>query len=37
MGKFMDVHSGFVGVTGPQLREAHDRREAWLVGANGKE
>jgi hypothetical protein len=25
MGKFMDVHSGFVGVTADQLREAHDR------------
>jgi hypothetical protein len=25
MAKFMDVHSGFVGVTAAQLREAHDR------------
>jgi len=25
MARFMDVHSGFVGVTGPQLREAHER------------
>src|SRR3712207_8365115 len=25
MAKFMDVHSGFVGVTASQLREAHDR------------
>jgi len=22
--KFMDVHSGFVGVTAPQLKEAHE-------------
>jgi hypothetical protein len=25
MAKFMDVHSGFVGVTGQQLAEAHGR------------
>ena len=25
MAKFMDVHSGFMGVTAAQLREAHDR------------
>ena len=25
MAKFMDVHSGFVGVTEDQLREAHER------------
>jgi hypothetical protein len=25
MGKYMDVHSGFFGVSGDQLREAHDR------------
>ena len=25
MGKFMDVHSGFIGVTATQLQEAHDR------------
>jgi hypothetical protein len=25
MGKFMDVHSGFVGVSADQLREAHER------------
>jgi uncharacterized protein DUF4242 len=25
MGKFMDVHSGFVGVTAAQLQEAHER------------
>ena len=24
MAKFMDVHSGFVGVTEDQLREAHE-------------
>ena len=24
MAKFMDVHSGFVGVTAQQLKEAHD-------------
>ena len=25
MATFMDVHSGFVGVTAEQLREAHER------------
>lgn len=25
MARFMDIHSGFVGVTAQQLREAHDR------------
>jgi hypothetical protein len=25
MAQFMDVHSGFIGVTAEQLREAHDR------------
>ena len=25
MATFMDIHSGFVGVTAQQLREAHDR------------
>ena len=25
MGKYMDVHSGFVGVSAEQLREAHER------------
>jgi hypothetical protein len=48
MAKFMDIHSGFVGVTGPQLREAHDRdlaiendegvhfERAWLDPEAGK-
>lgn len=48
MAAFMDVHSGFVGVTGEQLREAHDadlaieREEgvhferAWLDSESGK-
>ena len=48
MAKFMDVHSGFVGVTGDQLREAHDRDleiedgegvhfdRAWLDPDSGK-
>jgi hypothetical protein len=48
MAKFMDVHSGFVGVTGAQLREAHDRdlaiehdegvhfERAWLDPEAGK-
>jgi hypothetical protein len=48
MAKFMDVHSGFVGVTGPQLREAHERdlaiekaegvhfERAWLDPETGK-
>jgi hypothetical protein len=48
MAKFMDVHSGFVGVTAQQLREAHDRdlaiehdegvhfERAWLDPDAGK-
>jgi hypothetical protein len=48
MAKFMDVHSGFVGVTEDQLREAHQRdlaiegaesvhfERAWLDAASGK-
>jgi hypothetical protein len=48
MGQFMDVHSGFFGVTGDQLREAHDRdlaierdesvhfERAWLDPEAGK-
>jgi hypothetical protein len=48
MGKFMDVHSGFVGVTAQQLREAHERdlaiekdegvhfERAWLDPEIGK-
>ena len=48
MAKFMDVHSGFVGVTAPPLREAHDRdlaiendegehyERAWLDPEAGK-
>ena len=48
MGKFMDVHNGFIGVTGEQLREAHDRdlamerdeevhfEHAWLDPVAGK-
>jgi hypothetical protein len=48
MARFMDVHSGFVGVTGPQLREAHERdlaiekdegvhfERAWLDPDTGK-
>jgi hypothetical protein len=48
MAKFMDVHSGFVGVTAEQLREAHDRdlaierdervhfERAWLDPVAGK-
>lgn len=34
MAKFMDVHSGFVGVTEDQLREAHERDLA-IEGAEG--
>jgi hypothetical protein len=34
MAKFIDVHSGFVGVTEQQLREAHDRDLA-LEGSEG--
>jgi hypothetical protein len=48
MATFMDVHSGFVGVTAQQLREAHERdlaiekdegvhfERAWLDPAAGK-
>lgn len=48
MAKFMDVHSGFVGVTAQQLREAHERdlaiekdegvhfERAWLDPELGK-
>lgn len=48
MAKFMDVHSGFVGVTEQQLREAHERDQAieseegvtferaWLDPESGK-
>ena len=34
MAKFMDVHSGFVGMTGDQLREAHERDLA-IEGTEG--
>jgi hypothetical protein len=46
--KFMDVHSGFVGVTAAQLKEAHERdlaieedegvhfERAWLDPETGK-
>jgi hypothetical protein len=48
MAKFMDVHSGFVGVTANQLKEAHERdvaiegdegvhfERAWLDPESGK-
>jgi Nickel responsive protein SCO4226-like len=48
VAKFMDVHSGFVGVTEDQLREAHECdlaiegaegvhfERAWLDPASGK-
>ncbi len=48
MAKFMDVHSGFVGVTAAQLEEAHGRdlaieadegvhfERAWLDPEAGK-
>ena len=48
MAKFMDVHSGFVGVTEVQLRQAHERdlaieaaegvhfERAWLDPESGK-
>jgi hypothetical protein len=48
MATFMDVHSGFVGVTAEQLREAHERdlavekdegvhfERAWLDSETGK-
>jgi len=48
MATFMDIHSGFVGVTRQQLREAHERdlaiesdegvhfEHAWLDPESGK-
>jgi hypothetical protein len=48
MANFMDVHSGFVGVTAEQLKEAHERdvaiegeegvhfERAWLDPDSGK-
>ena len=48
MAKFMDVHSGFFGVTQEQLQEAHNRdlaiqddegvdyQRAWLDPESGK-
>jgi len=48
LATFMDVHSGFVGVTKQQLKEAHDRdleveaaegvhfERAWLDPISGK-
>ena len=48
MATFMDVHSGFVGVTHQQLKEAHERdlaieadegvhfEHAWLDPESGK-
>ncbi|WP_027345178.1 SCO4226 family nickel-binding protein [Hamadaea tsunoensis] len=48
MAKYMDVHSGFVGVTATQLKEAHDAdiaiqadegvefEHAWLDPESGK-
>jgi hypothetical protein len=48
MAKFMDVHSGFVGVSAQQLKEAHERdlaaeadegvhfERAWLDPERGK-
>ena len=48
MAKFMDVHSGFFGVSEEQLREAHERdlavegeegvhfERAWLDPESGK-
>lgn len=48
MAKFMDVHSGFYGVTAEQLQEAHERdlaieedegvhfERAWLDPESGK-
>jgi hypothetical protein len=48
MAKFMDVHTGFVGVTAQQLKEAHERdleiegeegahfEHAWLDPVSGK-
>jgi hypothetical protein len=36
MGKYMDVHSGFVGVSAEQLKEAHERDLAveWDEGVH---
>ena len=48
MAKFMDVHTGFIGVTAQQLQEAHERdlavegdegvhfERAWLDPESGK-
>ena len=48
MATFMDVHSGFVGVSGQQFQEAHERdlaiendegvhfEKAWLDPVSGK-
>ncbi len=48
MAKFMDVHTGFVGVTAQQLKEAHERdlaveadegvhfEHAWLDPEQGR-
>jgi Protein of unknown function (DUF4242) len=48
MAKFMDVHTGFIGVTAQQLKEAHERdlaieadegvhfEHAWLDPMRGK-
>jgi hypothetical protein len=48
MNRYMDVHSGFVGVTAQQLKEAHERdlaieadegvhfERAWLDPEQGK-
>ena len=48
MANFMDVHSGFIGVTAEQLKEAHERdlavegdegvhfERAWLDPDSGK-
>lgn len=48
MATFMDVHSGFIGVTATQFREAHERdlaieadegvhfERAWLDAESGK-
>ena len=48
MATFMDVHSGFIGVTAQQLREAHERdlaiqadegvrfERTWLDPVRGK-
>ena len=48
MARFMDVHTGFIGVTAQQLKEAHERdlaiegdegvhfEHAWLDPERGK-